>query len=328
VALERISLPALAAEADRYDEVVSTTPGIDQFCTLSDWVLSAQAAWSPNARTRILRGEAGYALFLDHTDPDGTRVLLSFDSMWGFTCPLAGPDPRRLVGELRDHLRETESTWQVLLLTGLDPGGDLYLELAVQLGDRYLLRQGGTLRRWLASLEGGFEGYLGRRTPKLRETLRNVERRAEAAGVRLDPLRIATPESAERVFQRMLDVEARSWKGRAETGLLVADMEAFYHELALRWARRGGLRAIFARLDDRDIAYIVGGTLHATYRGFQFSFDDECRALAPGNLLQLAQIRELCEEGYELYDLGIDMEYKKRWAETTFDTVTLAVIRP
>ena len=42
-----------------------------------------------------------------------------------------------------------------------------------------------------------------------------------------------------------------------------------------------------------------------------------------GNLLQLEQVRWLCEEGVERYDMGPVMDYKRSWMEThrRFDAV-------
>jgi CelD/BcsL family acetyltransferase involved in cellulose biosynthesis len=44
-------------------------------------------------------------------------------------------------------------------------------------------------------------------------------------------------------------------------------------------------------------------------------------------VLQAETIRRLCEEGVATYDLGSGMDYKARWAEVVFETITLLVIR-
>src|SRR5262249_6513751 len=101
----------------------------------------------------------------------------------------------------------------------------------------------------------------------------------------------------------------------------------FYRHMLPRLAARGGLRLIFARQGGRDIAYIFGGVRGRVYRGLQFSFAagwDDC---ALGNLCQMEQLADLARVGIELYDLGVDAEYKARWAERTVVTVTM-VARP
>ena len=164
--MNRISLAEFENTRAEYDAAVRSTEGIDRFCSASDWVLAAHAAWAGRAPARILHGDHGYAVFLDHADPDGTRVLLSFDTMWGFTCPLAGPDPVALANEFAAHLRGAGADWQVALVSGLDRDSLLFGALARSLAPHFLLRFGSPLRRWLASLEGGLDGFLGRRTAK------------------------------------------------------------------------------------------------------------------------------------------------------------------
>ena len=323
--MERISLAAFERERKGYDDLVGKTAGIDRFCSASDWVLAAHAAWAGHSQPRILRGEHGYAVFLDHVDAEGVCVLLSFDTMWGFTCPLVGPDPEALAEEFAAQLELDAGTWQIALLTGLDRGSELFYRVSRRLAGTHVLRLGAPLRRWLASLDGGLDGFLERRTPKFRESLRRSLRMVEAAGIEMVSERVTGAARVEEIFRRVLEVEERSWKGPAETGLLLDELRDFYREVAARWARRGELRALFALRDGEDAGYVLGGTLGRTYRGFQFSFDHRYRQLSLGNVMQYAQIRELCEEGYETYDLGIDMPYKRRWAESTFDTVTLAV---
>ena len=61
-------------------------------------------------------------------------------------------------------------------------------------------------------------------------------------------------------------------------------------------------------------------------RGFQFSFDRRLRELSLGSLMQRAQIAALCDEGIETYDLGMDVRYKRRWADRARDTLTLAIL--
>ena len=61
------------------------------------------------------------------------------------------------------------------------------------------------------------------------------------------------------------------------------------------------------------------------YRGQQFSFVDTWRSESIGNLLQLEQLRWLCEEGVPRYDMGPMMDYKRSWTEThqRFDAIAM-----
>ena len=64
---------------------------------------------------------------------------------------------------------------------------------------------------------------------------------------------------------------------------------------------------------------LTGGMAGATYRGQQFSYDEKWRSASIGNIMQLEQIKWLCEEGAKRYDmgplLGYGMGYKSHWTE-------------
>jgi CelD/BcsL family acetyltransferase involved in cellulose biosynthesis len=63
------------------------------------------------------------------------------------------------------------------------------------------------------------------------------------------------------------------------------------------------------------------------YRGLQFSYDDALTRHNIGSLLQVRQIAELCDAGVARYDLGTEMEYKRRWAEDIMETEMLVLVR-
>ena len=96
-----------------------------------------------------------------------------------------------------------------------------------------------------------------------------------------------------------------------------------------RLAAAGRLRALVATAGGRDVAYVLGAVFGDTYRGLQFSFDAEHRALGLGNLAQLAQVRLLAEREPAVvqYDLGTGGDYKAAWAEAVMDSVILIAAR-
>jgi CelD/BcsL family acetyltransferase involved in cellulose biosynthesis len=95
--------------------------------------------------------------------------------------------------------------------------------------------------------------------------------------------------------------------------------ERFYDIMLHRLAASNDAKVIFARHEDRDIGFIFGGMAGRVYRGQQFSYDHAWKDFSIGNLMQVEQIRRLCEEGAERYDMGpLDgprMGYKAHWAE-------------
>jgi CelD/BcsL family acetyltransferase involved in cellulose biosynthesis len=105
-------------------------------------------------------------------------------------------------------------------------------------------------------------------------------------------------------------------------------MRRFYEEMLPRLWPHGRQRTWFARLDDRDVAYCLGAVFDGGYRGLQFSYDRAFERHSLGSLLQLRQIEALVDEGVRRYDLGQDLEYKRRWSEEAFETATLLLLRP
>jgi hypothetical protein len=110
-------------------------------------------------------------------------------------------------------------------------------------------------------------------------------------------------------------------------GIDTGPMRGFYQAMVGRLLSRRALHLWFARHHLRDIAYILGGASGTVYRGLQFSHDHAYHPIGLGNLSQAVQIEALCGLGYTYYDLGSDVEYKRRWGDCCFDTVMLVAAK-
>ena len=314
--MERLAPADLERLEGEFDAAVAATPQIDRFCSSPDWILPCREAWSPEQEAIVLRGEHGWATLLSYPDVGGREVLTGFDTIWGFACPLVGANPTALARELSLQVLGGS----LLMLSGIEQGSALLCGLDAVFGG---VHPGPVMRRWEASLSDGFGAYWARRSPKLRSNLRRAARRADGVGVSFEP----GEGTVDEMFVRMLDVEERSWKGAERSGILMKSMEGFYRMIAERMARDGRLRVLFARCGSQDVGYMLGGVRDGIYRGFQFSFDQRLSELSLGSLMQRAQIAALCDEGIETYDLGMDVRYKRRWADRARDTLTLAILR-
>ena len=313
-----------------YDEAVLQTRGISPYCSCSDWGLAALAHLHPN-RTPIIvrRGESWVALTLGSHEDVGV-YLQPLEADWGFASPLIGPDTRRSVELLEEVLDQTES-WRVALLTGLPL--EIATRTALSLDARYRVVVRDGIRCQVATLAGGLDGFLARRSAKFRRNLLRDRRRARRAGIELETIREIPEidgeiEAKTPIMQRILAVEQRSWKfATGESVLHAPRYYAFYSEMLTRAARRGRLRVVFARLDDRDVAYCFGGVHGTSYRGFQLAYSDDVAHLGLGNLAQLEMIEHLTSEGVDSYDLGMEMAYKERWADETLSLYTVVIVR-
>jgi len=325
-----IAFEDLAARPERFDQNVLVTPDIDRFCSSSAWVVPAQLAFHGAQERLVLESDAGFVA-LSRSEATGLgRFYAPLEAMWGLACPLVGPDPRRLAREAVRALTERRADWDALWLGGVVRDSPMFRALVQRLAPitgPTGLRLGPTAMRWTASLEGGWDGWLSRRSGKFRKTLRRALERAGEAGLELELHRAPGVEEARRLYERILAVEARSWKGMEGSGFIAGGMRVFYHEMVPRLAAAGGLRVALGRIGGQDVSFVFGGVFAGTFRGLQVSFDDAHRELALGNVMQATMIRALTEEGVTLYDLGSDMEYKARWAEIPRETITLVAFR-
>src|SRR5690606_12991491 len=128
-------------------------------------------------------------------------------------------------------------------------------------------------------------------------------RKCEEAGIEF--VEADCEGETEAVFSRFLELESKSHKkDKEETPFRIPTHRAFYQELFTKAAAEGRARAVFARKDGADVAYIFGSTIGEAYRGLQMSFDERFRRLGLGNVLQIRMIELLCEDEISVYDMG------------------------
>lgn len=313
--MQPLTLAALEEAADDFDAAALASTDVDAFCSSSLWVVPAAKGLMPVADLWIRRGEAGFVA-LARREQEGMPTLQPLEAMWGLACPVVGANPAPLAAELAGALAEERA---LLLLCGLERESPRFFALSRALSRRWGLRLGPATRRWVADLEGGVDGFLGRRSRNFRAAAIKAQRRARAAGIEM-----VKWDGRGDPYQRVLAADSRTWKALAETGLAAPAMRDFYGDMVPRLVRRSALRLWFARLGGEDVGYCLGAIFGGTYRGLQFGFAKGLEHLSLGNLLQLNEIEALCEEGVATrYDLGSDAEYKERWADAAMETVTL-----
>ncbi|MGE5184994.1 MAG: GNAT family N-acetyltransferase [Acidobacteriota bacterium] len=316
----------LAAIADDFDREVVRTPAIDRFCSSSAWILAAAAALMPPRASFAFRGKHGYFAAMRGVHPAGFPYVEPVELAWGLASPLVGEDAGALVEEVVPLLAARRD-WQLAIFAGLTVSGPQRRALDATLPARWERRRGQPTVRHVASLEGGIDGFLARRSRELRKSLRKSVRAAAGAGITFESVRAEGEAGARSLYDRIQAVEAHSWKAEEGVGISAGPMRAFYAAMLPRLVALGQQRTIFARAGDRDIGYILGAVWGGEYRGLQFSYDDAHARLGIGGLLQYHQVAELCAEGVSRYDLGTEMDYKRRWAEDIMETEMLVLVR-
>lgn len=325
--MESLTIYQLRNRADAHFRAVAATPGIDGFCSSLDWILPAHEAFIPDHPLHLRESEDGFVTLARGFNPRIGRYLQPLEASWCLASPFVGADVDALVRGFAAECSSKLVDWDLLYLSGIPPEGPLFRAIVREFGLRHRIGLGHRTNRFVASLEGGLEAYLQRRSPKFRAGLRRADRMAVDEGIEVDYVADVSEADSGELYERILAIEERSWKGRSGTGILDGGMNTFYRIMLPRLARRGALRALFLRRDGVDIAFVFGGLFEGTYRGLQLSFDQDFERLSLGNLAQLAMIEELCGEGIRRYDLGSELEYKARWAEERLETVTLWVWR-
>ncbi len=300
--------------------------GIDRWCSTLTWSRSVQRAFAPTSSLLAARGEKSEAaLFARHDLGRDQHALVPLDVVWAFGAPVLGVSSEVAAHRLL-RLVETDGA-RAVFFGGLPEGGSAWTSLVTVFAKSHRLHLGEERVRCQASLEGGLDGFLSRRPREFRRNLRQLVRRVTAASVRVDVL---DHVDAQLVLERLLRIEASSWKGFEGSGMTSPEMSTLYDFVSRELATAGALRvAVAVDAEGNDLAFVLGGVIGDTYRGLQLSFVESARPLGLGNFLQWYEIQRLCafEPTATTYDLGMDMAYKRSWSERFHATRTLIAIR-
>jgi hypothetical protein len=324
----RLSSDEFREQLDAFDEAVCETPNIDHFCSASPWALSAfeELTFDHDLWSLAAEEADGYVVLSYGQHERIGRYLQPLEASWGLCAPLVGRDVTQVVLEFSRYAREVTDDWDLLFLSGLVEGSQQFIRLIRSFQSDHFVGLGPSMGRMSASLEGGIDGFMSRRSSKFRSNIRRAQRKADESGVRYDyAFDVSDEDEALALFERVIDIEKKSWKGKDNAGIATGRMNRFYRRMVPRLAERGMMRVAFASVDDTDIAYCFGGVMMDTYRGLQMSYHDDFKDLSPGNLVQIAMIEKLCEEGVDVYDMGQAMDYKSSWTDDELETVALIV---
>lgn len=314
---------AVLAPLERLWERLATRTGqADPFCCGPVWQISAQQAFFPARAFCFDKSDDALVLFAKYEVSPEYHMWCPLESNWLFGCPLLGEDAHCLQEILRQALSDMvdkERGFPRIVISGLQQGDALPGSLWRHYNREFIFYRHAASVQCAASLEGGLDGFLARRSANHRTKLRKAARNAARRGIFFERHTPTSMDQAYALYQRMLQVEQKSWKGRDRCGMAESPAKEFYSIMMTALARTGNARVMFARHEEDDIGFIFGAMAGKVYRGQQFSYDIEWREWSLGNLMQIHKIAWLCEEGAERYDMGPivgpRMEYKKHWTE-------------
>jgi CelD/BcsL family acetyltransferase involved in cellulose biosynthesis len=318
--------PEIDAPDSTWNRLAARTLQGDPFCCRSEWPLSIQQAFFPKRPLHLRESGSGFLALAERRYRGLGPTLEPLDSLWLFGSPLIGPGAPDLLEAFLAE-RASQGLSANLVLSGVLPDQPLRERILRSFHARYEIYRARTVVVCSASLEGGLEGFLARRSALFRKRLRQAARRAGERGLRFERVSARSPSQSDATFRRMLAVERTSWKGLEDNGITDPQSTRFYRALSRRLTVAAAGRVVFACVDGRDVGFIFGGVADGVYRGQQFSYADDWHEASIGNLLQQEQIRWLEEDGILRYDMGPMMDYKRHWTEREI-TMHVLLLRP
>jgi CelD/BcsL family acetyltransferase involved in cellulose biosynthesis len=209
--------------------------------------------------------------------------------------------------------------WDVLILSHLPAGSPtLTMLTSMAQGDGYLTGVWRSAEAPYIPIEGDWDAYFSRLSPKLRANLRRRGRRLQDLGdVRMEVVESA--REAGDALEEGLRIEAAGWKGRSGTAIAADEAtHRFYALLAQRAAVRGWLRLHFLRVGVRRVAF----DFSLLYAGKAYllkpAYDPAFAACSPYSQLLVRILQDHFDRGVKEFDfLGQDDVWKLDWATRT-----------
>ena len=262
--MKPMTLRELDEQSALFDSAVEETPGIDAFCSSLDWGLPAHGAFGASREAWLWKGESAFAAFMKGHHYEGFSYLAPLEGMWLLGSPFVVWDSVRLVEEVT-QLFKGHHDWDVALLAGMDHRQSWVQGLLERLSQDFRIYRGPLTVRVACSLEDGLEGFMAGRSRYFRRNLRRDISRCAAERIEFKSISLTSVQEAEVYFERMMNIEALSWKRLSESGVNQGEMREFYRLMLPRLVRRGAARLILANRDGEDLGFIFGGLSGRTY---------------------------------------------------------------
>lgn len=229
---------------------------------------------------------------------------------------LANVSPQRVLSEVLERTNKASGVTRSSCIGLLQVPEGEWLDLAVRSTARAVGLVRNTVRERrsaLVDVKDGWDAYVATRSRDQLHPLRK-ERKLRARGAGTWAF-VATPngDGFEDRWERVLHVEARSWKQANGTSLLNdPGADLFYRSVALSQSRRGSLRIDLLEHDGEPVAHTLGVVYGTTYYLLKHSYDETFRALSPGFQLLWYTMQQRVTEGCTRLDLlGDEMPWKR-----------------
>jgi len=242
---------------------------------------------------------------------------------WGTSYGPIGPSATAtLLAGLR-HVESTERDWDVIELAAIDheytdkgrtPRALEQVGLTTFAEDHGLAAQ--------IDCGDGWDTFWASRTSKHRNNVRRVDKKLAEEGelhyVRYRPLGSAHGDDDPRwdLYDTCIDLSQRSWQGDSTTGTTLSHeaIRAFLRDCHQTAVEQGAVDLNLLYLNERPIAFGYNYHFDGSVFGLRMGFDAEATRQGAGTALLHRAIRDSCQRGDRLYDLGPGyLNAKRKW---------------
>ncbi|WP_338468420.1 GNAT family N-acetyltransferase [Novosphingobium sp. ZN18A2] len=148
-----------------------------------------------------------------------------------------------------------------------------------------------------------------------RADFRRMRRRAESAGALRFEFHSPTTDNVTDLLDRAIDIEARGWKGHANTA--IADnpfQSAFYRRYAKLAAGEGILRIAFLKIGSDIAAVQIAVECDNRFWLLKIGYDEQFARCSPGQILMLESIERAARNGLTHFEfLGKAAPWTRLW---------------
>jgi CelD/BcsL family acetyltransferase involved in cellulose biosynthesis len=241
----------------------------------------------------------------------------------GFTATrqtrLAGNQCRTLAGDYR---------WHRLEFTGVSATDIVVKQLLAHLQARdHVVHYGRSLNSWRVELPSSWEEFLMILSKPHRNRLRRADKNFFHSG-KVQPHHVETPDEVDGFFDVLVNLHQGRWRRRGLPGCFASPaFQAMHREVATKMFVEGRATLSWLEMDGKPLAaeYRLHGD--GIMYAYQCGIDSDRLKVQPGELANMAAIRNAIERGQVAYDfLRGDEPYKARWRATPQPLLTLRVI--
>lgn len=208
-----------------------------------------------------------------------------------------------------------QGNWQIIDLTPIKPGHALaaIAQRAGALG--LMVMQRAEIQTAICDLEGGWDGYLMRRSANGRKAIRSTLRDVEAHHYALTQTGTPGPQ-AEAVLEKVLDLSQLCWKAQMGTDI-GTDPKArlFFRTLWQGLSARGAMRLNLLEIDGQVAASATTLIENGVEYGLVLDFNESFAALSPGRYIISRALMDAGSRGISVMDLLRQTSFSSRFSD-------------